>query len=349
MKKIVVLIIITLLIGTTSVFIIKKNNIKKSQNDSSVQKRKDDDEKCQSITGGSFSLIFDVENGTTIDNINVCIACSPESYDDIPTPTKEKYVFEGWYYDKELSRKVEANNTKDIQPIPKKENDCIIGYEDITLYAKFEEEAQDTEMSTNTQNNNYEINNNQEENQQESTTHATVKTYQEKFYKPMGILRLYKDGGSFGPSKKKIPTTRPYYVVMGSPYINAMSNGEVVAVYNNSSNYGGMIVTIQTLNIKGKVEQYLIIYNHVMHSFVHATETFNGNQRIAISASNYQDPGNRYSIYTFLINDEIKNNLLYECPQVGIDRNPLYSCLDTKLYSIDNLRIDPTSLIDSQS
>ena len=70
--------------------------------------------------------------------MSVCIACSPDSYSDLPTPNRNGYNFEGWYYDKELTKKVDEVNTLDINPIPKLDkNKCVIGYEDIELFAKW--------------------------------------------------------------------------------------------------------------------------------------------------------------------------------------------------------------------
>ena len=92
---------------------------------------------CISITGGNYDIIFNTDSDQKLENMSICIACAPDTYKDLPIPEKEEYEFEGWYLDKELTKKLEAINTKDISPIPKKDQECVTGYEDITLYAKY--------------------------------------------------------------------------------------------------------------------------------------------------------------------------------------------------------------------
>lgn len=111
-------------------------------------------EECIPFTGGGYTLLFDTNGGEKLDSIHVCIACSPDSYEEIPTPTKGNDTFEGWYYDENFKKKVTDTSSKDITPIPKKNaKGCMIGYEDITLYAKWsnskaEEEEKDKKEDT---------------------------------------------------------------------------------------------------------------------------------------------------------------------------------------------------------
>jgi len=123
-KNIILVAIIIILIGIMTIMIIDNNK----------------KEKCSSITGGSYNLIFNTNSDQEIETMNICIACNPYTYKDIPKGEKEGYKFEGWYYDKELTKKVEVKNTKDISPIPKKKDGCTIGYKDINIYAKYIEE-----------------------------------------------------------------------------------------------------------------------------------------------------------------------------------------------------------------
>lgn len=96
---------------------------------------------CDNITGGSYNLVFK-STGETLSTMSVCIACAPNSYEDLLEPTKEGYVFEGWFYDESLENAVVASSSIDITPVAKKDkNDCVIGYEDITLYAKWAKEG----------------------------------------------------------------------------------------------------------------------------------------------------------------------------------------------------------------
>ena len=93
---------------------------------------------CKPFTGGSYTLKFDTDGGTEIEDMNVCIACSPDSYKDIPIPEKEGYTFEGWYTDKEFTNLVSITNIRDFKPVPKYNKDkCMIGYEDITIHARW--------------------------------------------------------------------------------------------------------------------------------------------------------------------------------------------------------------------
>ena len=94
--------------------------------------------KCTPFSGGSYNLIFVTNSNKKINNISVCIACSPDSYDNLPTPIKSGYKFDGWYYDKKLKNKVSAIKTNEITPVSKKnKHNCVIGYYDIKLYAKW--------------------------------------------------------------------------------------------------------------------------------------------------------------------------------------------------------------------
>ena len=93
---------------------------------------------CTPFTGGSYTLKFDTDGGDEIEDMNICIACSPDSYKDIPIPEKEGFTFDGWYSDKKLTKKIDFTNTKDIKAVPKYDKDkCMTGYKDITLYANW--------------------------------------------------------------------------------------------------------------------------------------------------------------------------------------------------------------------
>lgn len=93
---------------------------------------------CIPFTGGSYTLKFDTLGGNEIEDMNICIACSPDSYKDIPIPEKEGFTFDGWYSDKKLTKKIDFTNTKDIKAVPKYDKDnCMTGYKNITLYANW--------------------------------------------------------------------------------------------------------------------------------------------------------------------------------------------------------------------
>ena len=93
---------------------------------------------CEPFVGGGYTLKFNTDGGNKLENMSVCIACSPDSYSELPTPTKLDKAFDGWYYDKDLKKAVKAETTLKIEPVKKLDKrGCHVGYEDITLYAKW--------------------------------------------------------------------------------------------------------------------------------------------------------------------------------------------------------------------
>ena len=94
-------------------------------------------EECSPISGGGFTLIFETNSEVKIDSMHVCIACPPEAYDEIPIPVRDGYTFVGWYYDKKFKNKVTVTSTLDITPKAELKKGCLVGYEDITIYAKW--------------------------------------------------------------------------------------------------------------------------------------------------------------------------------------------------------------------
>lgn len=98
------------------------------------------------ITGGSFTVDFETNGGDEIESMGVCIACSPDSYDAMPTAKKEGYTFEGWYYDEALTKKVDGDTMLAVESNPITEGeDCITGYNSVKLYAKYTEETKKEE------------------------------------------------------------------------------------------------------------------------------------------------------------------------------------------------------------
>ncbi|MBR3210961.1 MAG: InlB B-repeat-containing protein [Bacilli bacterium] len=97
--------------------------------------------RCVPFSGGSFQLIFHTNGGDEIPNMHVGIACSPDSYDDIPIPVRKGYQFDGWYFDKEFSKKIEFENSREFKPVPDLNRyKCVIGFQDIEIYAKWKKE-----------------------------------------------------------------------------------------------------------------------------------------------------------------------------------------------------------------
>lgn len=104
---------------------------------------------CDPISGGGYNVSFVTNSDDKLDSVHVCIACPPDSYEKVPVLEKEGYKFDGWYYDKKLTKKVEATSFVDVTPSPKLDkNACLIGYNDITLYAKWISEKEDNKEET---------------------------------------------------------------------------------------------------------------------------------------------------------------------------------------------------------
>ncbi len=94
---------------------------------------------CEVFTGGNYNLSFETNGAKeTIEPINVCIACSPDTYRELPIVTKDGYIFGGWYYDKEFSDIVDIEKTNEIVPQFEYDDDgCIISYKDLVFYARW--------------------------------------------------------------------------------------------------------------------------------------------------------------------------------------------------------------------
>ncbi len=154
MKKIFIIfcsiVIIASGVGITYLVLYDNND---NNNSEEIKNDKSKKEECVFLDGGSYNLIFNTNGGKEISSINICIACSPDSYENIPTPTRDGYNFDGWYFDKELTKKIEFTSTKDFEIIPEYDkNKCIIGYIDIEIFAKWiEKPKEDTKKKTTTQ------------------------------------------------------------------------------------------------------------------------------------------------------------------------------------------------------
>ena len=103
--------------------------------------KKEEKKPCEPITGGSYTLNFVITNADLqVESKSVCIACPPDSYEELPVIDG----IDGWYYDEALTEKVSGSSTLDVAPLvitPKDQPSCITGYQNITLYAKINENA----------------------------------------------------------------------------------------------------------------------------------------------------------------------------------------------------------------
>lgn len=107
--------------------------------------------KCPVITDDKkqFNIILN-PNGGVIDGetkINQCVDCDTNV--SIAIPTREGYIFEGWYYDKAFSKQLTGNASNRVEANPKRDSQyCISGYNDVYLYAKWKLDESKTTTPT---------------------------------------------------------------------------------------------------------------------------------------------------------------------------------------------------------
>ena len=95
------------------------------------------EEDCPIREGGYSKIVkFDTTGGNTVENITICVTCTPENV-ILPVPQKDGYTFDGWYADSRLTKKAEGevNNVKNAVWTK-------VGCYDqeTTLYAKWQKE-----------------------------------------------------------------------------------------------------------------------------------------------------------------------------------------------------------------
>ena len=92
---------------------------------------------CDPIDGGSFRISY-VDGDKEIYFAHVPVGSPDSDYDDVYIPKTDGFTFDGWYYDREYTNKVTLTNTSQFPRTPiYDENNCHIGYQNITLYAKW--------------------------------------------------------------------------------------------------------------------------------------------------------------------------------------------------------------------
>ena len=96
---------------------------------------------CSSIliTGGSLEIIYNTNGGNKLESTKYCGGCNPENQPKtLSTPTKSGYIFDGWYYDEALTKKVEGTSPSDVKSSGHYDsNGCYIPDNKVTLYAKW--------------------------------------------------------------------------------------------------------------------------------------------------------------------------------------------------------------------
>ena len=93
---------------------------------------------CIPLDGSGAKIYYNTNGGNVIESSSVCKTCGIREFPALPVPTKNDASFAGWYYDEKFNKRFEGTTTKDVKYLEKYDiNGCIIGYEDITLYARW--------------------------------------------------------------------------------------------------------------------------------------------------------------------------------------------------------------------
>ena len=91
------------------------------------------------IIGGVATINYEPNNGETITSSKLCTGCQQKD-EKLPKPTKEGYIFAGWYYDSNFTRMVNGDKVRDVDHSGEKydKNGCLVSnIVDVTLYAKW--------------------------------------------------------------------------------------------------------------------------------------------------------------------------------------------------------------------
>ena len=101
-------------------------------------------------------------------NEGVITKVNVKNVQNLLTPTKEGYIFDGWYFDEKFTKKVEGTTTASIDFTPVYDEDnCLTSYQDVMIYAKW---IKIPDTCTNEVNKNVKITYVIDENESKSTT-----------------------------------------------------------------------------------------------------------------------------------------------------------------------------------
>ena len=96
---------------------------------------------CPKITNKEVTVSFVTNGGSSVASKTICISCGSNATNvEIPETKKSKYIFNGWFYDKNFKNRFSGADLTDVKLTTKYDDDgCEKGYADVTLYAKWEE------------------------------------------------------------------------------------------------------------------------------------------------------------------------------------------------------------------
>ncbi len=89
------------------------------------------------IGGPSYEVVFDTAGGTEIENFTHCSTCVVEKV-NIPETIKDGYKLNGWYYDKEYTKKFESDDLNKIEYTQLTDEYGCSKLTSVTLYAKWD-------------------------------------------------------------------------------------------------------------------------------------------------------------------------------------------------------------------
>ena len=271
----IILVVIIIIISIFLVFNNKEKDInnKEDKIDNKTEKTK---KECTPFVGGSFNLIFDTMGGEEIQSMNICIACSPDSYQDIPIPKKDGYKFLGWYKDKDYIFRIDFTNTKDFKSSPKYDkNKCMIGYEDITIYAKWEEnvDKEDGSIPKPLQEKETVANNN---------NNSTVEVPSTTIYRPSSNFYVRRGFGQLDEARGYFS----YDVLLGlisggDRNLYPINSGTLLGIKQRTNNDFDYTYVLYKTNISGNY-YYVLYYSHF---YLRPIRDFSANRNIS-----YEEP-----------------------------------------------------------
>ncbi len=126
---------------------------KEDENVTTPDEDEKEESKCETVVDKSFTINYNSNGGNAIESLKTTIAGDSEMSLGLEQPTKGEFVFAGWYYDEKLTDKVKETKLGEglvlySLNVSKKydENDCHIGYGDLTLYAKWEKTYEESDV-----------------------------------------------------------------------------------------------------------------------------------------------------------------------------------------------------------